>query len=87
MNLMVGKFSHVTKQMKCYVNCVYEKLKMVQDGQMKPLVITAILNEFYTKEQVQLIKNRCIRKFTGNGCDTAYKFFKCYFKIKKHFLE
>ncbi|XP_062132390.1 general odorant-binding protein 56d-like [Drosophila sulfurigaster albostrigata] len=78
--LRTGNYDDPDPKVKCYANCMMEKMGLMVDGQFKPDVALEKLGPVDGVDATKAMLVKCGSIKGSDKCDTAYQHFQCFHK-------
>ncbi|KAH8298399.1 hypothetical protein KR044_001333, partial [Drosophila immigrans] len=78
--LRSGNYEDQDAKIKCYANCMMEKIGFMVDGQFKPDVVLEKLGPAEGVDAIKAMLAKCGSIKGSDKCDTAYQHFQCFHK-------
>lgn len=75
-----GNFNDSDPKIKCFANCMLEKIGLMVDGQFKPNVMLDKVGDAEGADAVKALLAKCGTIKGTDKCDTAYQYFQCFHK-------
>ncbi|KAM8713733.1 hypothetical protein ACLKA7_013973 [Drosophila subpalustris] len=79
-NMRQGNFDDPDQKLKCFANCMLEKIGLMVDGQLKPDAMLERLGDIEGVDNVKAIIAKCGTIKGADKCDTAHQYFVCFHK-------
>ncbi|XP_037941413.1 general odorant-binding protein 56d-like [Teleopsis dalmanni] len=81
-DLKHGIFADDDPNLKCFVDCVLDRLDFFVDGEINVDVINEKVGSIIGMEQLEAAMEKCNDIKGEDNCDTAYQLLKCYYSNK-----
>jgi len=75
-----GSFGDPDPKIKCFTNCMMEKIGFMVNGQFKPDAVLEKMTDLDGAETVKATLAKCGSIKGSDKCDTAYQHFMCFHK-------
>ncbi|KAH8355049.1 hypothetical protein KR093_004548 [Drosophila rubida] len=78
--LRSGNYDDTDPKVKCFANCMLEKIGFMVDGQLKPEVVLEKLSPSEGADAIKAMLAKCNALKGSDKCDTSYKYIMCFQK-------